>query len=116
MFSAHEPASSSAKNPLSSALENPAIAHCFEIYVAVHKKALAAGKTEFKAGVDAIMAYRTAMPQLSGASNIADYIACLGYAVTLDLIEPHEVAKLLGMAKMALAALPKPPKKQPAEK
>jgi hypothetical protein len=57
-------------------------------------------------------AYCTAMPPLTGASNIRDFIACVTYAMMVDIIPGNEGARLLYAARVAHLALTKRPKKR----
>ena len=53
------------------------------------------------------MAYRLAMPPLSGYQNICDFIACAGYGMLLGAIKESNGAKLLYAAQVALATVPR---------
>jgi hypothetical protein len=114
MIKALEPLASNLKEQPSKPLQNPAISRCFEAWTTVREQALANGKTDYKARCEAIAAYREALPPLSGAQNISDFIACVGYAITLDIIIQIQAESLLNVAKIALAAIPKEPKKSSA--
>jgi hypothetical protein len=87
------------------ALENPAVTHCVEAWKSTHKESLASGKIEFYAGVDAAKAYRGAMPPLSGHQNVCDFIACVGYALAVEIIPEDAAGKLLYSAQVALSAV-----------
>ena len=58
------------------------------------------------------IAYCAAMPKLSGATNIRDFIACVTYAMALDILPGNEGTRLLYAAQVAHMALTKRPKKR----
>lgn len=49
-------------------------------------------------------AYREAMPPLTGAGNIRDFIACVGHGMLLNVFKESEATKLLYAAQIAHAA------------
>jgi hypothetical protein len=87
------------------ALENSAVTYCVEAWKTALKESLANGKIEFYAGLDAAKAYRGAMPPLSGHRNICDFIACVGYALAVEIIPEDAGGKLLYSAQVALSAV-----------
>jgi hypothetical protein len=58
------------------------------------------------------IAFCASLPRLSGASNIRDFIACVTYAMALDIIPSAEGVRLLYAAKVAHTALTKRPNKR----
>jgi hypothetical protein len=99
------------------ALNNPAVAHCVEVWKTARQESLASGKPEYKAEKDAANAYCAAMPPLSGHQNISDFIACVGYSLAIEIISEDKAAMLLTAARTAHSTVPKDlkePKKQPA--
>jgi len=65
------------------------------------------------ASIEADLAYRNAMPPLSGQSNIRDFIACTAHGLLVGIIQYEDASKLLSAARVALVALrnqPAPPK------
>ena len=53
---------------------------------------------------DAFKAYREAMPPLSGAQNIRDFIACVAHGMLMDVFSSEEASKLLYAAQVAASA------------
>ena len=103
----------SAPNP---SIHNAAVQRC----CAAHQRSIEQSKAKFMNSQDlnlrAVLAYREAMPDLSGHQNICDFIACTAHGILLRVIDPIEGPKLLYAAQVALGCLryePKP-QKQPA--
>jgi hypothetical protein len=51
------------------------------------------------------IAFCAALPKLTGATNIRDFIACVTYAMSLDIIPSREGTKLLYAAQVAYGAI-----------
>lgn len=51
-----------------------------------------------------VVAYREAMPPLSGHDNICDFIACVAHAMLKEIFNPLECQLYLNAARTALAA------------
>jgi hypothetical protein len=51
-----------------------------------------------------VVAYREAMPPLSGHDNICDFIACVAHAMLKEIFDPRECQLYLNAARTALAA------------
>jgi hypothetical protein len=101
----------------SPALLNPAVAHCVEVWKTTRQQSLANGESDYGAGSDAALAYRAAMPPLTGHQNIVDFIACVAYCMALEMIPEEKATSLLYAARTAFSIAPKEPqeaKKQPA--
>jgi hypothetical protein len=62
---------------------------------------LARGEHEVLAARSAGEAYCGAMPSLTGAQNIRDFIACVAHGMLLEAIEEKCVGKLLYAARVA---------------
>ena len=58
------------------------------------------------------IAYCAAMPKLYGATNIRDFIACVTYAMALDIVPGNEGTRLLYAAQVAHMAITKRPHKR----
>jgi hypothetical protein len=91
-------------------LNNPAVAHCAEVWKTTRQQSLANGKPEYKALQDAALAYCAAMPLLSGHQNISDFIACVGYSLAIEIISKDRAATLLSAARIAHSTTMKEPK------
>jgi hypothetical protein len=93
------------------ALANPAIARCVQVWKSAFDESAAQGKSKFDAGQDATLAYCAALPPLAGDQNISDFIACVGYAMAIEIISPIKAPELLLVARIARAAISKEPRK-----
>ena len=68
---------------------------------------------DFFARQRAALAFRLAMPPLSGYQNIQDFIACVTYARLQKIIDREDASELLHAAQVALSAIraqPRQPK------
>jgi hypothetical protein len=88
-------------------LKNPAVALCNEVWVKIHAATLERTKNLYTAERCAGVAFRLAMPPLSGYQNICDFIACAGYGILLGAIKERNAGKLLYAAQVALATVSK---------
>jgi hypothetical protein len=95
------------------ALDNPAIARCVHAWTTVRQRALASRKSEGIAMLDGAAAYCAAIPPLTGAQNIADFVACVGHGLAIGIIHESKFTALMSAAKVALATVPKEARKQP---
>ena len=91
--------------PTPATTENPAVAICLNAYAQAHKAALAHGKGQVFANLDAFAAYRAAMPALSGEANIRDFIACAAHGMLIDAIDGPIGARLLYAPQVAHTTL-----------
>ena len=91
---------------------NLAVDVCDGIFAHVTEQAIKEGKSEKLARQLGRIAYCGAMPKLSGATNIRDFIACVTYAMALDILAGKEGTQLLYAAQVAHTALTKRPKKR----
>lgn len=91
----------------SPSLKNPAVALCNEAWVKVHGATLERTKNLYTAERCAAIAFRLAMPPLSGYQNICDFIACAGYGILLGAIKERNAGKLLYAAQVAPATVSK---------
>lgn len=92
------------------ATANPAVAHCQAVWLRVHDAAMKRGAHKDSAGMEAAQAYRRAMPLLAGYQNACDFIACVGFAMLMNIISETSAGKLLYAAQVALSSAPRPPK------
>jgi hypothetical protein len=91
---------------------NLAVDVCDRIFARTTEQALKEGKSDQLAKHMGRIAYCSAMPKLSGATNIRDFIACVTYAMALDILPGNEGTRLLYAAQVAHMALTKRPKKR----
>jgi hypothetical protein len=91
---------------------NLAVSICEKSYVDATTHSMQEGKSESLIRLAGKLAYCTAMPKLSGAGNIRDFIACVTYAMLLGIIPGSEGTRLLYGAQVAHTALTKRPKKR----
>ena len=93
-------------------LQNPAVALCNEAWLKIHGATLERSKNVYTAERCAGIAFRLAMPPLSGYRNICDFIACAGYGMLTGSIKADIGTKLLYAAQVALATVPRESKTQ----
>ncbi|WP_263352305.1 hypothetical protein [Acidicapsa acidisoli] len=86
------------------AAANPAVARCSQAYTTAHSSAAKQGENKWDSERAAKIAYRNAMPPLSGPKNIRDFIACVAHAMLIDAINGSDAARLLYAAQIASAA------------
>ena len=91
---------------------NFAVDVCDRMFAHATEQAIKDGKSEQLARQMGRIAYCGAMPKLSGATNIRDFIACVTYAMALDILPGKEGTQLLYAAQVAHTALTKRPKKR----
>lgn len=69
---------------------NPAVETCSKAYARAYRAAKKESPSRLNAEERAEMAFRKAMPQLSGQENIRDFIACVAYGILIKAIEGPE--------------------------
>jgi hypothetical protein len=92
-------------DPNSPACNNLAVATCCAAYAGALKSTRELGKSSFACKDAAGRAYRLALPPLTGADNIRDFVACAAYGMLLGAISPADGARLLYAAQVASSAL-----------
>jgi len=92
-------------------LPNLVVDQCDRRFAEAVEKALKDGKSDKIARHIGRIAYCAALPKLSGAGNIRDFIACVTYAMALEIVPSNEGTRLLYAAQVAHTALTKRPKK-----
>jgi hypothetical protein len=103
----------SAGDPHSPVRQNPAVAHCCQLWDDVFQAELVHEKREYYARGPADKAYRNAMPPLSGYQNICDFIACVAHGIVIGAIAEDCGSKLLYAAQIAIGAVRNQPKPLP---
>ncbi len=100
------------KSLLADPPDNPAVQHCLKAYALGHRSGIARNRSDARAHLDGINAYRLAMPLLSGLENIRDFTACTVYGMLINAISESERKALLYAANLVRAAakIPAPPK------
>jgi hypothetical protein len=93
-------------------LPNLVVDQCDHKFAEATEQAIKEGKSVKLAKYIGRIAYCAAMPKLSGATNIRDFIACVTYAMALDIVPGNEGTRLLYAAQVAHMALTKRPKKR----
>jgi hypothetical protein len=91
------------------AASNAAIAACCNAFLRTYRVVLAKG-SEFDATHAAIASYCAALPALTPADNIRDFIACVAHGLLLQIIEEARGARLLYAAQVARTAASQPAK------
>jgi hypothetical protein len=94
------PAPSAAEEP-NAAQENPAIAHCMSAWSRAWKIAEKAGRSDIYNSHESGIAYRHAMPPLTGEEHIRDFIACVAQGMLIGAIAGPDGARLLYAAQVA---------------
>jgi hypothetical protein len=108
-----EEASTVPENPAPAIPVNPAVALCSAAWKRVYHSAMEKGRGNYCACLDAGLAYRKAMPLLTGSENVSSFIACVAHGILIGAIEGKDGSKLLYAAQVALATVrnqPSPPK------
>jgi hypothetical protein len=90
------------------AASNAAIGACCNAFLRTFR-AVRAADNEFHAKLAAITSYSAALPALSGAENIRDFIACVAHGLLLGIIDEAKAARLLYAAQVARNAHAQPP-------
>jgi hypothetical protein len=93
------------------ASENPAVARCCEVLEHVRLKTQPGARGLIFPASDCSIAYRRAMPSLSGPDNIRDFIACVAHGMLIGAIRDTDGARLLYAAQVARGALQNSPAK-----
>ena len=101
-----EPESNAPERPT----KNNAVTRCLRAWQRAYKKTIDDDEDDYHAKCAGDRAFLRAMPPLSGSDNIRDYIACVAYAVVIEVIRHKDAAPLLDAAKISLAALRHQPK------
>jgi hypothetical protein len=91
---------------------NLAVELCDRSFADAAKEALNKGKSQTIIRRVGRIAFCSALPKLSGANNIRDFIACVTHAMALEIIPSSEGSRLLYAAQVAHMALTKRPKKR----
>ena len=91
---------------------NLAVDVCDQMFARATEQAIKEGKSETFAKHIGKIAYCGAIPKLSGANNIRGFIACVTYAMALDILPGKEGTQLLYAAQVAHMALTKRPHKR----
>ena len=91
---------------------NLVVDQCDQKFSEATEQALKEGKSEKLARYSGRLAYCAAMPKLSGAGNIRDFIACVTHAMALEILPGNEGTRLLYAAQVAHTARTKKPHKR----
>ncbi len=94
----------------SPSIHNPAVQSCYLARKLSLESSKKKGLDHYDAKVNADIAYRNAMPDLSGYENIRDFIACVTYGMLFNIIDSIEGPKFLYAAQVAIGALRQEPK------
>ena len=104
----------SASSAAEPAHANPAVARCLDAFARTYKANIAINQTKAAATDCAAVAYREAMPPLTGPDNIRDFIACVAQGILVGAINSLQSSKLLYAAQVALSASRKLPAQKPS--
>ena len=89
------------------ARENPAVAHCMSAWARAYKIAEKAGRSDIYNSHESGIAYRHALPPLTGEENICNFIACVAQGMLIGAIDGPDGARLLYAAQVAHTTLSK---------
>lgn len=93
---------------------NPAIEHCLQAGRAAHAEALAREEIASACESSFANAYLQALPDLATHESVCAFIACVGYALTNDIIYRDDAKSYLYAAQVALSAVPRATGRQKA--
>ena len=88
-------------------IPNLVVNECDQKFAEAVEQALKEGKSASAARNAGKIAYCAVMPRLSGAANIRDFIACVTYAMSLEIIPGNEGTRLLYAAQVAHQSIKK---------
>jgi hypothetical protein len=86
---------------------NMAVDRCTSAFTQAAEKATAEGKSTDHARTAAQLSYALAIPPLTGADSIGDFIACVTHGMLLGAIPGSDATRLLYAAQVAHSAFPK---------
>jgi hypothetical protein len=95
-----EPAANNTEDS-TGAFVNPAVARCCNAGTRAYRTAMAKSQNAYEASKAAHQAFRNALPPLSGADNIRDFIACVAQGMLIESIREDTGARLLYAAQVA---------------
>jgi hypothetical protein len=93
-------------------LPNLVVDQCYRRFSEAVEQAIKEGESEKVTRHLGRIAYCAALPKLSGVGNIRDFIACISFAMAVEIIPSNEGTRLLYAAQVAHTALTKRPKKR----
>jgi len=89
-------------------LANPAIARCARAWSSTYRVNISIGSSKVSASLEAGEAFRKAMPALTSADNVRDFVACVASGLLISAISSGDAARLLYAAQVAQRAFPRP--------
>jgi hypothetical protein len=89
--------------------QNAAIVRCLRAWQRAYKKTYTDPESDYHAKRAGDRAFLRAMPPLSGFENIRDFVACVTYALVVDVLRQKDAEALLISAKIAITALRQQP-------
>ena len=93
-------------------MTNLAVCVCDTAFAQEAEKATKEGKSPEIAKKAGRVAYCAALPKVSGASSIRDFIACVTHGIAMEILPGNDGTRLLYAAQVAHTALTKRPKKR----
>lgn len=100
-------ANAAAPNP------NPAIERCLQAGRAAHADALAREQPKHTCEESFSDAFLQALPDLATQDSVCAFIACVGYALTNQIVYRDDARSYLYAAQVALCAVPRNPTRRP---
>jgi hypothetical protein len=89
---------------------NAAVSRCILASQRAYNKTFAETKNDYEGEKAARKAFVRAIPPLAGYRNIADFIACVTYAMVTEMIYSGDAQNYLAAAKVAIATLAHAPR------
>jgi hypothetical protein len=85
--------------------DNPSVSRCIRAWSRAYHKKLNEDESDDEAEEAGKRCYLRAMPPLAGYENVRDFIACVTYALLVEIIRPFEAEHYFAAANVALGAL-----------
>jgi hypothetical protein len=85
--------------------DNPSVSRCIRAWNRAYHKKLDEDESDNEAEEAGKRHYLRAMPPLAGYENVRDFIACVTYALLIEIIRPFEAEHYFAAANVALGAL-----------
>jgi hypothetical protein len=86
--------------PIPQELEATAIGRCCKAWYRAYEKAAEQGRGELSCGIRANQAYRAAMPPLTCAENVPDFVACVTHGLVMGTIVDTIATRLVHAAQV----------------
>ena len=85
--------------------DNPSVSRCIRAWNRAYHQKINEDESDHEAEKAGRRYYLRAMPPLAGYENVRDFIACVTYALLIEIIRPFEAEHYFAAANVALGAL-----------